>query len=45
VDLGAVAAIIGLGIGVSVNAAGVSLVILWLMRPGGMRKAVAYVVG
>ena len=44
-DLGAVAAIMGLGIGVSVNAAGVSLVILWLMRPGGMRKAVAYVVG
>ena len=43
--LAAVAAIIGLGMGVSVNATGVSLVILWLMRPGGMRKAVAYVAG
>ena len=44
-DLGAVAAIVGLGIGVSINAAGTSLVILWLMRPGGMRRAVAYVLG
>lgn len=41
----AIAAIIGLGVGVAANPAGISLVILLLMSRDGMRKAIAYVVG
>jgi hypothetical protein len=39
------ASIIGLGIGVAANPAGIGLVILWLMGRNGMRKATAYVLG
>jgi Sap, sulfolipid-1-addressing protein len=45
VSIAAIAAIIGLGIGVAANPAGISLVILLLMSRDGMRKAIAYVVG
>lgn len=44
-SIAAIAAVIGLGIGVAANPPGISLVILLLMSRGGMRKAVAYVVG